>query len=80
MPNKTQDVRIMLAQIHFASWFPNPTRLELADDIKPILEELDAKGELGLEVPVNWVPKEEVQASYLDRALGKKYKVNKTDE
>ncbi|KAI0388993.1 hypothetical protein F5Y17DRAFT_450847 [Xylariaceae sp. FL0594] len=79
MPNRTQDVRIMLAQIHFASWFPNPTRLELADDIRPILEDLDAKGELGLEVPVNWVPREEVQATYLNRALGKKYKVNKTE-
>ncbi|TRX92731.1 hypothetical protein FHL15_006405 [Xylaria flabelliformis] len=80
MPNKTQDIRIMLAQIHFASWFPNPTRLELAEDIKPILEELEAKGELGLEVPVNWVTKEQAQTTYLDRALGKKYKTNKTDE
>ena len=80
MPNKTQDIRIMLAQIHFASWFPNPTRLELSEDIKPILEELEAKGELGLEVPVNWVPKEQVMATYLDRALGKKYKTNKTEE
>ncbi|KAI1432139.1 hypothetical protein GGR50DRAFT_697326 [Xylaria sp. CBS 124048] len=80
MPNRTQDVRIMLAQIHFASWFPNPTRLELADDIKPVLEALEAKSELGLEVPVNWVTQEEAQASYLSRALGKGYKVNKMEE
>ncbi|KAI8625807.1 hypothetical protein F5Y19DRAFT_448863 [Xylariaceae sp. FL1651] len=80
MPNMSDEVRLMLAMIHFASWFPNPTRLEYAEDVKPILEDLEARGELNLEVPVNWVPKEEVVNTYLDRALGKKYKVNKTEE
>ncbi|KAI0203043.1 hypothetical protein F4808DRAFT_458267 [Astrocystis sublimbata] len=73
MPNKSEEMRVMLAQIHFANWYRNPMRLEFADDVKPILEELDAKGELGLEVPVDWVPKQQAVDGYLNRAFGNAY-------
>ncbi|KAI1493583.1 hypothetical protein F5X96DRAFT_621209 [Biscogniauxia mediterranea] len=79
MPNATEEeVRVMLAMIHFAAWFRNPMRLELADDIRPVLERLDARGELGLEVPVDWVPREEVMGRYLNRGFGNSYDFNQT--
>ena len=83
MPNRTGtqegeegQVRFMLAMIHFANWYRNPMKLELAEDVRPVLEGLDEQGELGLEVPVDWVSKEEVQKRYLDRGFGNSYDFN----
>ncbi|KAI5921438.1 hypothetical protein F4810DRAFT_712476 [Camillea tinctor] len=77
MPNRTADqVRVMLAMIHFAAWYRNPMRLEFADDIRPVLEGLDARGKLGLELPVDWVPKEVVMGRYLNRGFGNSYDFN----
>ncbi|KAH7038143.1 uncharacterized protein B0I36DRAFT_372324 [Microdochium trichocladiopsis] len=75
MPNlsSTGQVRVMLAMIHFASWYRNPMRLEFAEDIRPVLEELDARGELGLEVPVDWVSVDKARKGYLDRGFGNSY-------
>ncbi|KAI0112015.1 hypothetical protein GGR51DRAFT_507702 [Nemania sp. FL0031] len=73
MPNSSKEVRVMLAQIHFANWYRNPMKLEFADDVKPILKELEARGELGLEVPVDWVPKQQAMDGYLNRAFGNAY-------
>jgi len=73
MPNMSDEVRVMLAMIHFASWYRNPMRLEFAEDVKPILEELDSRGELGLQVPVDWVPKQQAMDTYLNRAFGNAY-------
>ncbi|KAI0594549.1 hypothetical protein F4775DRAFT_606195 [Biscogniauxia sp. FL1348] len=78
MPNRTAAVRVMLAMIHFAAWFRNPMRLELAHDVRPLLERLDARGELGLDVPVRWVPREEVMAGYLNRGFGNSYDFSQT--
>ncbi|KAJ8125763.1 hypothetical protein O1611_g7875 [Lasiodiplodia mahajangana] len=69
-------MRVMLAQIHFASWYRNPMRLEFADDIKPMFEELESRGELGLEVPVGWVSKRQAMDGYLNRAFGNAYDFN----
>ncbi|KAI1328553.1 hypothetical protein F5Y16DRAFT_398244 [Xylariaceae sp. FL0255] len=77
MPNTTRnEVRVMLAMIHFAAWYRNPMRLEFAEDVKPILKELESRGELGLEVPVDWVPKQQVVDGYLNRAFGNAYDFN----
>ncbi|KAI0013780.1 hypothetical protein F4779DRAFT_613055 [Xylariaceae sp. FL0662B] len=73
MPNTTDEVRVMLAMIHFASWYRNPMRLELAEDVKPVLEGLDSRSQLGLEVPVDWVSKQEVMDKYLNRGFGNSY-------
>ena len=48
-------------------------RLELGEDIKPVLEELHATGELGLDVPVDWVNSKEALRTYLDRGFGNSY-------
>ena len=76
MPNRSDDVRIMLAMIHFAPWYRNPMKLELGDDMKPMLEELERKGELGLEVPVDWLEREEVLERYMNRGFGNSYDFN----
>ncbi|UNI18442.1 hypothetical protein JDV02_004710 [Purpureocillium takamizusanense] len=73
MPNWSADVRIMLAMIHFAPWYRNRMRLELSEDVKPLLEQLETRGELGLEVPVDWVTREEALGRYMNRGFGNSY-------
>ncbi|TDZ74598.1 Kanamycin B dioxygenase [Colletotrichum trifolii] len=50
MPNRSEEVRVMLAMIHFAAWYRNPMRLELGGDVRPLLAGLAEV----LEVPVDW--------------------------
>jgi ectoine hydroxylase-related dioxygenase (phytanoyl-CoA dioxygenase family) len=69
MPNFSNDVRVMLAMIHFAPWYRNQMRLQLGDDIRPTVES-EIKG---LEVPVDWVPADIARESYLDRGFGNSY-------
>lgn len=76
MPNRSDEVRIMLAMIHFAPWYRNPMRLELGDDVKPVLEELEKKGELGLDIPVDWAAREVVLERYMNRGFGNSYDFN----
>ncbi|ORY56647.1 uncharacterized protein BCR38DRAFT_115520 [Pseudomassariella vexata] len=74
MPNSTEEVRIMLAMIHFAPWYRNRMRLQLGEDVRPMLESLERKGKLlGLEIPIDWVGREEVLGSYLARGFGNSY-------
>jgi hypothetical protein len=73
MPNYSDDVRIMLAMIHFAPWYRNRMRLEFGDDVRPILERLDGEGKLGLQVPVDYVQRERVLEGYLNRGFGNSY-------
>ncbi|KAF5581724.1 phytanoyl dioxygenase [Fusarium pseudocircinatum] len=73
MPNTTQQTRVMLAMIHFAPWFRNRMRLELGEDLKPILEGLEKEGKLGLDVPVDWASREAVLEGYLNRGFGNSY-------
>ena len=76
MPNRSHDVRVMLAMIHFASWYRNPMRLEFGEDMKPVLENLDWTGRLGLEVPVDWVTTKDALDGYLNRGFGNSYDFN----
>ncbi|GJC85805.1 kanamycin B dioxygenase [Colletotrichum liriopes] len=69
MPNSTADVRVMLAMIHFASWYRNPMRLRLAEDVRPLLEAARRR----LEVPVDWVGRDEALRTYLGRGFGNSY-------
>ncbi|KAH7173553.1 uncharacterized protein B0J16DRAFT_350402 [Fusarium flagelliforme] len=73
MPNLTEKTRVMLAMIHFAPWFRNRMRLELGEDVKPILEGLEREGKLGLNVPVDWASREAVLEGYLNRGFGNSY-------
>ncbi|KAI0380414.1 hypothetical protein F5Y04DRAFT_97896 [Hypomontagnella monticulosa] len=76
MPNLSSDVRVMLAMIHFAPWYRNPMRLQFSEDIKPVLEALEREGRLGLEVPVDWISRDEALKSYLNRGFGNSYDFN----
>ncbi|KAL2005613.1 hypothetical protein VTN00DRAFT_10106 [Thermoascus crustaceus] len=71
--NHTQDPRVMLAMIHFAPWYRNPMRLEFAEDTRPIIE-----GQSQLEVPADWVSKEEALSRYLNRGFGNSYDFSQT--
>ncbi|KAK2024599.1 hypothetical protein LX32DRAFT_598437, partial [Colletotrichum zoysiae] len=70
MPNQTPDVRVMLAMIHFAPWYRNRMRLTLAEGVRPLL---DAAVDGRLEVPVDWVGREEALRTYLGRGFGNSY-------
>lgn len=76
MPNKTDQVRVMLAMIHFAPWYRNPMRLEFASDVRPVIEKLERDGRLGLDVPVDWVEREKAIQGYLNRGFGNSYDFN----
>ncbi|KAI5459301.1 hypothetical protein BGZ63DRAFT_415919 [Mariannaea sp. PMI_226] len=73
MPNKSNDIRVMLAMIHFAPWYRNRMRLEFGEDIKPVLEKLELEGKLGMDIPVDWVSSNEVMENYLNRGFGNSY-------
>ncbi|KAL7629726.1 hypothetical protein AAE478_001249 [Parahypoxylon ruwenzoriense] len=73
MPNHSPEVRVMLAMIHFAPWYRNRMRLQLGEDVRPLLERLEREGRLGLEVPVDWVSREKALETYLDRGFGNSY-------
>lgn len=76
MPNASGEVRVMLAMIHFAAWYRNRMRLALGEDVRPVLEGLEAEGRLGLDVgAVDWAPREALLGAggYLDRGFGNSY-------
>ncbi|KAE9569959.1 hypothetical protein CGMCC3_g13978 [Colletotrichum fructicola] len=69
MPNMSDEVRVMLAMIHFAPWYRNPMRLQFGEDVQPLLAELEPD----LEIPVDWMKSDEVLRSYLHRGFGNSY-------
>ncbi|KAK2614640.1 hypothetical protein N8I77_001448 [Diaporthe amygdali] len=69
MPNMSEEVRVMLAMIHFAPWYRNPMRLQLGEDVSGLLAGLESQ----LEIPVDWVKNEKVLGSYLQREFGNSY-------
>ena len=69
MPNMSEEVRVMLAMIHFAPWYRNPMRLQLGEDVMGLLAGLESQ----LEIPVDWVKNEQVLGSYLQREFGNSY-------
>lgn len=76
MPNTSDEVRVMLAMIHFAPWYRNPMRLEFGEDLKPVLQRLERDGKLDLDVPVDWVSNKEAMERYLNRGFGNSYDFN----
>ncbi|KAF8601550.1 hypothetical protein BDV93DRAFT_608074 [Ceratobasidium sp. AG-I] len=64
MPNKTDDPRVMLAQIHFAPWYMNQMKLEFPKGMEQALQHPD------LEMPSNFV---DGPIEYLGRAYGNAY-------
>ena len=73
MPNRSEDVRVMLAMVHFAPWYRNQMRLEMGESIRPIIERQDK-----LDVRVDYVPNEEAAKGYPNRGFGNSYDFNQT--
>lgn len=69
MSNSSEEVRVMLAMIHFAPRYRNPMRLQFGEDVKPLL----AGSESHLEMPVDWIKRNEALSSYLGRGFGNSY-------
>lgn len=69
MPNLSDEVRVMLAMIHFAPWYRNRMRLQFGEDVKGKLAGLESQ----LEIPVDWAKNEDVLESYLGRGFGNSY-------
>jgi ectoine hydroxylase-related dioxygenase (phytanoyl-CoA dioxygenase family) len=61
----------LILTVHFASWYRNPMKLELADDLRPVIE-----SQTDVEVPVDWVTKPEAISRYLNRGFGNAYNFN----
>ncbi|KAI7541394.1 phytanoyl-CoA dioxygenase family protein [Hortaea werneckii] len=68
MPNMTDEVRVMLAMIHFAPWYRNPMKLELSEDLKDKIQSQN-----DLQIPVDWVSEDEALKRYLNRGFGNSY-------
>lgn len=73
MPNFSNEVRVMLAIIHFALWYRNPMRLELSEDIRPLVEACK-----DLTLHVDWVKENDVAQTYLNRGFGNSYDFDQT--
>ncbi|KAG8936386.1 hypothetical protein FRC02_002610 [Tulasnella sp. 418] len=70
MPNKSDEIRVMLAQIHFAHWYRNQMKLEFPKGMEEALRHPD------LEIPTRFV---DPPINHMDRAFGNAYNFNQTD-
>jgi len=66
--NFTNEPRVMVAMIHFAPWYRNQMKLELAEEIKDKISAQDA-----LEIPVEWVGEDVAKERHLNRGYGNSY-------
>ncbi|KAF2494558.1 phytanoyl-CoA dioxygenase family protein [Lophium mytilinum] len=79
-PNLSQDVRVMLALIHFAAWYRlmgdrNPMRVEFDEELREVLE--SAGGDL--QVQGVFMPRAELEERYLKRGFGNSYDFDQQD-
>ncbi|KAH7395262.1 hypothetical protein DE146DRAFT_102375 [Phaeosphaeria sp. MPI-PUGE-AT-0046c] len=75
-PNLTDKPRVMLAMIHFASWYRNQMTVELAEDLQ---EEVDPKS-TGLPIAATFVSSAELLKNYLHRPYGNAYDFDQIDK
>ena len=68
MPNYSNDVRVMLAMIHFAPWYRNQMRLELGEGVRPYVED-----EKSLDIRADFIPDDEMMSKYMHRGFGNSY-------
>ncbi|KAH0383854.1 phytanoyl-CoA dioxygenase family protein, partial [Aureobasidium melanogenum] len=68
-PNFSNDVRVMLAMIHFAPWYRNAMRIEFSEDLETVL---DREGS-DLQIQRTLVPEQTITDGYLNRGYGNSY-------
>lgn len=62
MPNTTDEIRIMLAMIHFAPWYRQRMTMKLPQSLRPTLEGVDRLG-----VAADW---QDAEVDHLDAPYG----------
>ncbi|TAQ88820.1 hypothetical protein B7494_g2845 [Chlorociboria aeruginascens] len=68
-PNFSNDIRVMLAMIHFAPWYRNAMEVEFSEDLRPILENEGSD----LQIQAKYVTEKMIVDSYLNRGYGNAY-------
>lgn len=59
--------------VHFAPWYRNPMKLELADTLKDFVSD-----EQNLDLPVKWISEEAATCNYLQRGFGNDFDLTQT--
>lgn len=59
---------LIFLTVHFAPWYRNPMKLELADELKSAVQEQSE-----LQIPVDWVSEKDALDRYLNRGFGNSY-------
>lgn len=75
MPNWTNEVRVMLAMIHFAPWYRNAMEVDFAEELRGDLESVGDK----LQVQGRFLTEREVLDKYLKGAYGNAYDFDQRD-
>ncbi|THY25961.1 hypothetical protein D6D01_04689 [Aureobasidium pullulans] len=68
-PNFSNDIRVMLAMIHFAPWYRNAMKVEFSEDLEAVL---DRDGS-GLQIQKTLVSEQTILDEYLNRGYGNSY-------
>ncbi|KAF2100735.1 phytanoyl-CoA dioxygenase family protein [Rhizodiscina lignyota] len=74
-PNLSEEIRVMLALIHFAPWYRNTMTIELAEELRPLV----AKYEDKLQIQCKYLPEKQIMERYLKRGYGNEYDFNQAD-
>ncbi|KAF9466102.1 hypothetical protein BDZ94DRAFT_1252114 [Collybia nuda] len=75
MPNWTEQIRIMLAMIHFAPWYRNTMKVNFSEELKQELEEFRLK----LQIQANFMSEQEILNTYLKGVYGNAYDFDQQD-
>ncbi|PVH89095.1 phytanoyl-CoA dioxygenase family protein [Cadophora sp. DSE1049] len=76
MPNRSGEVRVMLAMIHFAPWFRNAMQVDLSEELRGEIEKYGR----GLKVQARYLPEREIEEKYLKGAYGNAYDFDQKDK
>ncbi|KAJ2956944.1 hypothetical protein NQZ79_g7295 [Umbelopsis isabellina] len=74
-PNFTNQIRVMLAFIHFAPWYRNAMHIDYSEALKQTLKEHGC----GIQIQANFKPEEDIIKGYLNRPFGNAYDFNQQD-
>ena len=64
---------LTILAVHFAPWYRNRMKVELAEELKPLVD-----GCKDLEIPTNFVSEKKAMERYLNRGFGNSYDFNQT--
>ncbi|KAE9375242.1 phytanoyl-CoA dioxygenase family protein [Stipitochalara longipes BDJ] len=74
-PNWTEEVRVMLAMIHFAGWYRNPMEVNFSEELRGDIERWGRD----LVIQGRYVPEKQVEERYLQGKFGNAYDFDQRD-